>query len=65
MEQIELDRSLFNIDPLVISDKQALLMGEVTSLSIFEANSQVFDPKGLFSTEIFGPVGSTLRLDKP
>ena len=65
MEQIQLDRSLFNIDPLVITDQQAMLMGEVTSLSIFEPNSQVFDPKGLFSTEIFGPVGSMLRLDKP
>lgn len=34
---------------------------EVTSLAIFQPNSSVFDPKGLFSTEIFGPMGSDER----
>ena len=36
----------------------------VTSLRIFEQGTQNFDKKGLFSTEIFGRVGSEERLRK-
>lgn len=65
MAETDFDRALFNINPMVIDDQHAFMMGEVTSLAIFESNSQVFDEHGLFSTTIFGPVGSTLRLEKP
>ena len=47
-----LDRALFNVDLMVIGPQQLPFMGEVTSLGIFENNSKVFDPKGLFSIEI-------------
>lgn len=60
-----LDKSLFNIDIMTIKQEQQMFMGEVSSLGIFENNSKVFDPKGLFSTEIFGPIGSKQRLTKP
>lgn len=61
----DIDKSLFNIDVMVIKPEHQILMGEVSSLGIFENNSKVFDPKGLFSTEIFGPIGSKQRLSKP
>jgi PHIKZ180 len=60
-----LDRALFNVDLMVIGPQQLPFMGEVTSLGIFENNSKVFDPKGLFSIDIFGQVGSKARLEKP
>ena len=37
----------------------------VSSLRIFEQGTQNFDKKGLFSTEIFGRVGSEERLRNP
>lgn len=59
------DKSLFNIDFLILQPDQLRYMQEVTSLSIFESNSQVFDKRGFFSTEIFGPIGSKERLERP
>lgn len=59
-----LEDDLFNIDLLVLQPNQIKLMKEVTNLAVFESNTQVFSKDGLFSTEIFGPVGSTLRLEK-
>lgn len=38
---------------------------EVESPNIFKSSSTVFDEKGLFSTEIFGPIDSDLRFKKP
>lgn len=56
---------LFNIDVLILTPKHLAVMGEVTKLNVFEPNSQMFDQNGLFSTSIFGPVGTKIRNDKP
>lgn len=60
----ELDKNLFNVDLMVIEQQHLPYLKEVKSLGIFENNSKVFDPLGLFSTEIFGQVGSKDRLEK-
>ena len=60
----ELDNNLFNVDLMVIEQQHLPYLKEVKSLGIFENNSKVFDPLGLFSTEIFGQVGSKDRLEK-
>ena len=54
-------KSPFNLDLLVLNRSQTKLMTPVTKLNIFEPSSSNFDPNGLFSTEIFGPVGSEER----
>ena len=51
----------FNIDLLVLSKEQLKRLTPVTKLNIFESSSNNFEPEGLFSTEIFGEVGSTER----
>jgi len=51
----------FNIDLLILNRDQIKMMGEVKDLSIFESSSKNFNPDGLFSTEIFGRVGSEER----
>lgn len=67
MKQNPLDRSLLNIDLLVPDDGlfRSMGLGEVTSLSIFEPSSDVFNQKGLFSPMIFGDIGSDIRLERP
>lgn len=59
-----LDNRLFNIDVLVLNKTNIQGMLEVTSNNVFESNSQVFDPNGLFSTNIFGPIGTTMRNER-
>lgn len=56
-----LDQSLFNIDIIAITDQDVKYLGEIINPNIFEASSNRFDKAGLFSTEIFGPVGSPAR----
>jgi hypothetical protein len=51
----------FNLDILVLHREQLKKMTPVTSLSILEPSSDNFEPAGLFSTEIFGLVGSPDR----
>ena len=51
----------FNIDLLFLDRKHLNQMGKVSDLSIFESSSKNFNPNGLFSTEIFGRVGSEER----
>ena len=66
MVQKPLDRNLFNID-LLIPDKEYFKQNnlkEVTSLAIFETNSNVFHNDGLYSINVFGPVGSAERLKR-
>jgi len=54
--------STFNIELLlVLTPENSRMLKEVKKPTIFEPNTQVFDKEGLFSTEIFGPVGSTMR----
>lgn len=59
------DRSLFNIDILVLDNDKAKQLKEVKKMNIFESNSKIFEPEGLFSETIFGPVGSSLRNERP
>lgn len=56
---------LFNVDFLTIKPEQLRDMGEVTSLAIYESNSKVYDPKGLFSETIFGTRDTQIRMIKP
>lgn len=65
MSQEQLDKSLFNIDFLILAQNQIKLMGEVTKLNVFEQNSNVFAKDGLFSTEIFGSIGTDIRSETP
>lgn len=60
-EEKPTNRRLFNIDILILDANNSKYIKEVSQLNIFESNSQMFDPKGLFSTDIFGPVGSSSR----
>lgn len=60
-----LDRQdLFNIDLLILNKKELKQMLEVTTLDIFISNTKVFHNNGLFSNEIFGPVGNPIRKNK-
>lgn len=59
-----LDNRLFNIDVLVLNKSNTQGMLEVTSNNVFEPNSQIFDSNGLFSTNIFGPIGTTMRNER-
>lgn len=67
MLQPALDSKTFNIDLLVPNEGKYKEMGlqEVTSLSIFEPNSDVFARDGLFSPYIFGELGTDVRLTRP
>ena len=56
---------LFNVDFLTIKPEQLRDMQEVTSLAIYESNSKVYDPKGLFSEVIFGQRDTATRFMKP
>lgn len=55
-----------NVDKFLLSllrldERHIRILKEVKSLNIFVSNSTVFEPTGLFSTEIFGPVGAEER----
>lgn len=66
MLQKPLNPDLFNID-LLIPDAgyfKKLNLKEVTTLAIFETNSNVFHEDGLYSPSIFGPIGSNERLKR-
>lgn len=54
----------FNVEILILTNIQLMQLKEVKSLSIFEPASKNFHTDGLFSTDIFGPIGSSLRNDK-
>lgn len=62
MAQERLDDALFNLDVLIPDANQMKLLGEVTSLDIFESNTEIFHKDGLFSTEIFGNVATVDRI---
>lgn len=67
MRQQPLDNNYLNIDLLIPDDttfKESGLL-PVSSLSIFDSNTDVFNKDGLFSNEIFGNVGSDTRMIRP
>lgn len=51
----------FNVDLLVLDEKTAALIRPVSSLDTFVGATKNFNPDGLFSTEIFGVVGTAQR----
>lgn len=51
----------FNITLLVLDEKQAFAMRPIRSLDTFVGSTKDFHPDGLFSTEIFGVVGTANR----
>lgn len=51
----------FNIDFLQLNNVDIKKLGKVTSLDILEPSKQTFHPDGLWSTVIFGQVGSERR----
>jgi len=51
-----------NIDLLLLNKDILRQLGEVTSKDVYEQNSTIFKRDGLFSTVIFGQVGSKERL---
>lgn len=51
----------FNLNLLVIRDEVARFLRPVTSLDIYDGATKNFHPNGLYSTEIFGTVGSASR----
>lgn len=57
---VEKSKIPFNIDLLKIDDKDFKMIGEVTALQIFDEMNN-FHPNGLFSTAIFGNVGTEYR----
>jgi len=54
----------FNIELLYLTKQQLSQLGEVKSKDIYEQNSTTFKKDGLFSTEIFGDVGSIERMER-
>ena len=59
-----LDKNLFNIDLILPTVENTRLFGEVKTAAIFETGSKIFHQDGLFSTNIFGPLGSSVRNEK-
>ena len=51
----------FNISLLNLTQEMIRNLRPVTDLSIFDSTKESFHPEGLFSNQIFGPVGSELR----
>jgi len=49
-----------NIDLLIVSEQDKTKIGEVTDMQIFD-NTNNFHQKGLFSTTLFGNVGTSFR----
>lgn len=52
---------LFNIDLIPLNKDTVRHMQPVENTNVFETNSSVFAKKGLYDTNIFGPVGSEAR----
>ena len=59
-----MNKDLFNIDILVLKEENLAQLGEVTTGSIFEPSSNVFNKKGLFSLETFGQLGTSDRMER-
>lgn len=55
------NNKLFNIELLTKFDPKVMMMRKVTNMNIFLPSTTTFDPNGLFSTEIFGNIGTQSR----
>lgn len=58
---LDRDDRLFNVDILPLTKDNTKLLREVKTPVIFETGSNNFHPDGLFSKDIFGPIGSNTR----
>lgn len=58
---IELNNQPFNIDLISLSENDIKTLQETKSLGIFDSTKTNFDPDGLFSTQIYGRVGTEYR----
>ncbi len=58
---MNLNKAPFNIDLLIPKNEDTKYVKFVTSLDIFQTNTKNFHPDGLYSTEIFGVVGTPAR----
>jgi len=54
----------FNIELLMLTPEYLRNLKEVKSKDVYEQNSTVYKADGLFSTEIFGKIGTPERLEK-
>jgi len=54
----------FNLELLILTSNMVNLLGEVKSKDVYEQNSTVFKEDGLFSTKIFGEVGTEERMTR-
>lgn len=54
-------KKLFNIDLILGLKEKKKFIKPITSLHIFEPSSTIFKKDGLFSLDIFGPIGSDSR----
>ena len=61
MTRLPKDLKAFNITVLNLTPQTLLSMRPVTSLENLEGSTQNFHPDGLYSTEIFGRIGSEVR----
>jgi len=64
MDKVKSEQDLFNLDILYLNKDSLKYIQEVKVMDIMLSNTQTFNPEGLFSTEIFGPLGNTLRNEK-
>ena len=64
LESISEKMDPMNISLLILTPDIIRRLGEVKSKDVYEQNSTTFKKDGLFSTEIFGPVGSKERLKR-
>ena len=59
---MENNKNLLNFDIITPNKNVIALIGQVSKLNIFEfSGSQEFEPEGLFSTKVFGAIGSNTR----
>jgi len=58
------DKFRLELDLLVLRKDEVKKLLPVTTSLIFDKNGNEFNTKGLFSNEIFGPIGSEERYDK-
>lgn len=64
IKDINNPKNLLNIDILTLSNDKLKYLGEIKSCSIFEVGTKIFKNDGLYSNEIFGPVGSSTRQER-
>lgn len=60
MDTTSLKKLPVNLDLLVVTEQDKMRIGEITDMQIFD-NTNNFHPNGLFSTTLFGNIGTEFR----